>query len=153
MLYRNLLPIIAAICSFVIHGCDQAPSAPSNDPLDTSIGIQQRMEEQQNAWNNGDLEGFMACYWKSDSLQFIGSKGITYGWQSTLNNYRKSYPNHEAMGKLKFTHDSTRLIGDSMAYVVGKWQLLRTHDTLGGYYSLLWRQIGNQWYIIADHTS
>jgi hypothetical protein len=34
---------------------------------------------------------------------FIGKSGITYGWQKTLDNYKKGYPDKEAMGKLHFT--------------------------------------------------
>ena len=61
------------------------------------------MKEQELAWNNGDLNGFMNYYWNNDSLKFIGSRGITCGWQKTLNNYLTSYPNKEAMGVLTFT--------------------------------------------------
>ena len=48
------------------------------------------LHEQQTAWNNGDIENFMKGYWKDDSLLFIGSKGPTYGWQKTLDNYKKT---------------------------------------------------------------
>ena len=47
------------------------------------------LHEQQTAWNNGEIENFMKGYWKDDSLLFIGSKGPTYGWQKTLDNYKK----------------------------------------------------------------
>src|SRR6478672_8201981 len=61
------------------------------------------MTAQESSWNNGDLDAFMNSYWKSDSLKFIGSKGITYGWQHTLDNYKRSYPSKKEMGVLKFT--------------------------------------------------
>ena len=48
------------------------------------------LHEQQTAWNNGEIENFMNGYWKNDSLLFIGSKGPTYGWQKTLDNYKKN---------------------------------------------------------------
>jgi ketosteroid isomerase-like protein len=111
------------------------------------------MKKQEDAWNRGDLEGFMQGYWKSDSLRFIGKRGITYGWQQTLDNYKKGYPNTEAMGTLQFTNLSLELTGDSSAYVIGQWQLFRTADTLSGHYSLLWKMKNNQWLIVADHSS
>jgi len=61
------------------------------------------MTDQQTAWNNGNIDGYMQGYWKNDSLLFIGSKGPTYGWQKTLDNYKKSYPNKEKMGILEFS--------------------------------------------------
>ena len=39
--------------------------------------------------NAGDIEGFMEGYIKSDDLKFVGSKGITYGWKQTLENYKR----------------------------------------------------------------
>ncbi len=115
--------------------------------------IQRVMDQQQEAWNRGDLEVYMNGYWKSDSLRFIGKRGITYGWQPTLDNYKKGYPNADAMGRLQFTNLSIELTGDSSAYVIGKWMLYRTTDTLSGHYSLLWKRMDNQWLIVADHSS
>lgn len=55
-----------------------------------SLAIVTVMKDQENAWNKADIEGFMEGYWKSDSLRFIGSKGITYGWKATIDNYKKT---------------------------------------------------------------
>jgi len=44
----------------------------------------------------------MKAYWKSEELQFGGANGITKGWQKTLNNYKRGYPNKATMGKLTF---------------------------------------------------
>ncbi len=63
--------------------------------------IKALLDEQTKAWNTGNLEGFMKGYWESDSLLFIGKGGPKYGYQTTLENYRKSYPDTIAMGKLK----------------------------------------------------
>ena len=120
---------------------------------DSIAEIQHVMDQQQEAWNRGDIEDYMNGYWKSDSLRFIGKRGITYGWQPTLDNYKKGYPNADAMGRLQFTNLSMELTGDSSAYVIGKWQLYRTTDTLSGHYSLLWKRMDNQWLIVADHSS
>ena len=75
-----------------------AASAQSKDEQT----IRALLEEQRLAWNAGNLETFMGTYWQNDSLMFIGKSGITYGWQNTLNNYKKGYPDTAAMGKLKF---------------------------------------------------
>ena len=110
------------------------------------------MKQQQAAWNSGDIEAFMQPYWKNDSLMFIGKRGTTYGWSKTLENYRKSYPNKEAMGILKFTNFDHQMEND-ICFVVGKWELFRQKDTLSGHYTLLWRIIDGQWVIIRDHSS
>jgi ketosteroid isomerase-like protein len=111
------------------------------------------MHEQVKAWNNGDIDAFMQGYWKSDSLLFVGSKGPNYGWQTTLDNYKKSYPDTTVMGKLDFTFLEIKLLSADHAFVLGKWHLARTIGDIGGHFTLLFRKINGQWLIIADHTS
>src|SRR5690349_24674547 len=62
------------------------------------------LDEQNAAWNRGDIDGFMKGYWENDSLMFVGKSGVTYGWANTLKNYKKGYPDTAAMGKLIFTN-------------------------------------------------
>ena len=111
------------------------------------------MADQQDAWNNFNIESFMEGYWKSDSLKFIGKNGITYGWDSTLENYKKIYPSKEAMGKLTFTIISLDLISDTSAFMIGKYHLKRKNDEPSGHFTLLWLKIDGKWLIVADHSS
>ncbi len=115
--------------------------------------IRSIMADQERAWNRADLEGFMDGYWRSDSLRFIGSRGLTYGWQQTLDNYKKSYPGPEAMGQLKFTILSVEILSKRSAYVIGKWELTREAGNLSGHYTLLWKKMKGKWVIVADHSS
>lgn len=115
--------------------------------------IRQVMNTQQEAWNRADIETFMEGYWKSDSLKFIGRNGITYGWQTTLDNYKKSYPTPHAMGKLTFTILTLDILSETSAFMIGRWHLKRASDEPGGHFTLLWRKINGKWVIIADHTS
>ena len=108
---------------------------------------------QDEEWNRGNIAGFMESYWKSDSLMFIGKSGITYGWQKTLDNYKKSYPDTAAMGKLRFDLIEFKLLGDKDCFVVGKWFLTRSIGNLNGAFTILLRKINNTWVIIADHSS
>lgn len=133
---------------FVFCLCSVLKVCGQNDRL----MVMAEMAAQESSWNNGDIAGFMEYYWKSDSLKFIGSKGITYGWQKTLENYSKSYPDKAAMGTLKFNiKECTQLSATSM-YVIGSWQLEKEKPS-GGYFTLLWRNIAGKWVIVADHTS
>lgn len=111
------------------------------------------MDAQKNAWNNGDLTAFMEPYWKNDSLMFIGKSGITYGWQQTLDNYKKGYPDTAAMGKLHFDILHVKRLSVLYFSVVGKWQLTRSAGNLSGHFTLLFKKIGNRWLIVSDHSS
>lgn len=138
--YRLVIMVLAASI-----GCSEITTHSFNE-------INVLMQQQQEAWNRGDLEAFMQPYWKNDSLMFIGKRGATYGWNKTLENYQKSYPSKEAMGILKFTNIDHQMQKD-FCFVVGKWELFRQTDTLSGHYTLLWRFIDKQWVIVRDHSS
>jgi hypothetical protein len=115
--------------------------------------ILQILEHQTVAWNRGDIENFMEGYWKSDSLMFIGKSGVTRGWQRTLDNYKKGYPDATAMGKLSFNIITVKKLSSKYYYVVGKWMLKRSIGDLSGHYDLLFKKIRGEWVIIADHSS
>lgn len=115
--------------------------------------IRDLLATQTAAWNRGDIEGFMQTYWKSDSLLFIGKSGVKRGWQTTLDNYKKGYPDTTAMGQLSFDILQVKKLSPEYYYVVGKWMLKRTIGDLSGHYDLLLRKIKGRWYIIADHSS
>ena len=115
--------------------------------------IRKLLAVQTEAWNRGDVDAFMQTYWKSDSLMFIGSKGVVRGWQQTLDNYKKGYPDTAAMGKLSFDIIQVKPLSKEYAYVVGKWFLKRSIGDIGGHYTLLLRRIKGQWRIVADHSS
>lgn len=117
------------------------------------IAIRKVLAQQQQDWNSGKLESFMQGYWKSDSLKFISSRGINYGWQATLDGYKKGYPTTEVMGKLTFTIISIEKLSKKSAIVIGKWHLQRTKDEPQGHFTLLWKKIEGRWVIVADHTS
>lgn len=126
-------------------------SAQSQD--EATAMIEYKMKQQEVSWSAGDIEGFMDVYWKSDSLKFIGSKGLSYGWKNTLQNYQQSYPTKAAMGQLTFQNLHIELLGVNYVSVVGKWYLSREVGDLEGFYSLIWKNIDGEWVIISDHSS
>jgi hypothetical protein len=138
----------AFFLAITILGCHQ----PDID-INTEQSIRKVLAEQQDCWNQGDIECFMTGYWKSDSLKFIGSSGINYGWQATLDNYRKTYPNKNAMGTLNFELINLEPLGNDHYLVTGKWKLVRASDEPHGLFTLLWKRFGDEWKIIYDHSS
>jgi uncharacterized protein (TIGR02246 family) len=135
--------------SFLFLLVSAVASAQSNEEKT----IRQILTTQTQTWNRGDIEGFMQTYWKSDSLMFISKSGVHFGWEETLNNYKKSYPDTAAMGKLSFDIITVNKLSPEYYYVVGKWMLKRTIGDLSGHYDLLLRKIKGNWYIVADHSS
>lgn len=117
------------------------------------IQIRNLMALQTEAWNRGDVNGFMQTYWQSDSLMFVGKDGITWGWKNTLERYKNGYPDKAAMGQLSFNNIQVKKLSEEYYFVVGKWMLKRNAGDLSGHYNLLIKNINGEWKIITDHSS
>ncbi len=117
------------------------------------MAVRNLLAEQTKQWNDGDIPSFMNTYWKSDSLMFIGKSGVTWGWQKTMDNYKKNYPDTVAMGKLDFELLEVKRLSVTYFFVVGKWHLTRSIGNIGGAFTLLFRKVKNNWVIVADHSS
>lgn len=115
--------------------------------------IRRLMAAQEVAWNRGNITGFMEGYWKNDSLLFVGKNGPQYGWQQTLENYRKSYPDTATMGQLHFDILQVKPLSPDYYFILGKWFLKRTKGDAGGAFTLVFRRFKNGWKIVADHSS
>jgi len=140
MIKYFLLPIFFCFFSLVVLAQDQA-------------AILKVLQNQTIAWNNYDLDGFMYGYWHSDSLLFVSSGEPSYGWKTTLEHYKKRYPDKAAMGSLTFTILKVELLDPTNAFILGGWSLLRKDDRPHGYFTLWFKKIDNEWKIVVDHTS
>jgi ketosteroid isomerase-like protein len=114
--------------------------------------IKHLLLRQRDDWNKGNVSAFMKGYWENDSLLFIG-KSVSNGYQKTLDNYKKSYPDKAAMGQLDFEFLEFRKLSPEYYFVIGKWHLKRTIGDVGGAYTLLFRKIKGVWTIVVDHSS
>lgn len=111
------------------------------------------LEQQRSDWNKGDVEAYMQGYWKNDSLLFVGKSGPTYGWQKTLESYKKGYPDKAAMGYLTFGIKKVEFLTKDRAFVLGSWNVKQEKAELKGYFTLLLRKINGVWKVVVDHSS
>ena len=123
---------------------------PKPSISDDEIAIRKVLDDQRLAWNAHDLEGFMEGYWKSDDLKFYGSNGVTYGWNNTLERYRKAYPSKDHTGTLKFVINDISGIENGSYYVMGEYHLQRKVGDANGIFMIIFKKINGQWKIIAD---
>lgn len=111
------------------------------------------MKAQEFYWNKGDIERFMEGYWNNAELVFVGKSGPTYGYQNTLENYKKGYPNKDSMGQLHFDILHTQQWDENTIQLIGKFTLTRKNDQPTGFFTLLFRKINDTWKIVSDHSS
>jgi beta-aspartyl-peptidase (threonine type) len=123
----------------------------SVEPADA---VRQVLDAQVAAWNNGDLEKFMAGYWHSPELSFFSGRDKRRGWEDTLNRYRQRYQAEgKEMGKLSFTDLEIESPAADMAWVRGRFKLVMTKETPTGLFTLIFKKLPEGWRIVHDHTS
>lgn len=115
-------------------------------------GIKKVLHKSAEDWSAGNIEAFMDAYWKSEKLLFIGKNGITYGWQQTLNNYKKGYPTKEYTGELTFKILNVSFLAKNVYLLTGEYHLKRNVGNADGIYTLIFKKIDNKWLIISDHS-
>ena len=148
------------ICGFVLLSIGALLAVPVNGqkkPSRAESEIRAVLDAQVAAWNHGDIEGFMAGYWKSDKTTFLSSSGVSRGWQALLDRYKRGYPDKKTMGTLAFSELEINMLGGNAAFILGHWQLDREKDGKpdrpGGVFTLVARKFPEGWRIVSDHTS
>jgi ketosteroid isomerase-like protein len=161
-------PISKLLISLLLFGALGSREA-SQDTTQKQISGEQRQEainrieqavkhvllSQVEAWNKGDLEGYMQGYLRSPDLTFFSGGTVTQGWEPTLERYRKRYQSGgNEMGHLEFQDLHVQPLAAKSAVATGKWELtMRDGKKPHGLFTLIFRQTEQGWKIIHDHTS
>jgi uncharacterized protein (TIGR02246 family) len=111
------------------------------------------LDAQREAWNRGDIEGYMEGYARSSNTVFISGDSVTRGWQTVRDRYKKGYDSRAKMGTLTFSEIEVSLLNPSTAVVIGRWQLKRANDEPKGRFTLIFKRLPQGWRIVHDHTS
>jgi ketosteroid isomerase-like protein len=111
------------------------------------------LSDQVDAWNAGNIEGYMKGYWNSDSTTFISGANVTRGYNEVLARYKKSYNSREKMGRLEFSDLQIRMVSSRVAIAMGVWKLIRQKDQPWGRFTLIIEEKSEGWRIVYDHTS
>jgi uncharacterized protein (TIGR02246 family) len=144
----------------VVALCIASPLRAATPDADAAA-IRQVLNQQQAAWNRGDVDGFMHGYKDAPDTTFVGSS-VRKGYRAILESYRKHYAGKAQMGELTFSDLDVRLLPGRdgevrYAVVTGRFHLDRAaHGEVAqddGVFSLLWEKTADGWKIILDHTS
>lgn len=126
--------------------------AKQNSEKEDVMAIRNILQQQQEAWSNHDLEGFMQGYWKSDSLTYFSRGKITQGWQTTLDNYKKGYPTPAETGELNFRIANITKIDADAYWVMGEYFLSREVGDANGTFMIIFKKIDGIWKIVGDSS-
>jgi ketosteroid isomerase-like protein len=144
---------LALVVAAAIALASMASAGGDQESVDAEVRAV--LDAQVAAWNRGDLEGFMAGYWRSPELVFLSGGTVTKGWDETLARYRRRYRSDgREMGRLRFDGLEIVALGSDATLARGSWRLqMRNGEEPHGLFTLVLRRIDGAWRIVHDHTS
>src|SRR5262249_5250380 len=139
----------------LLTAVQQAEEALEQLRAEAEEGIKHTLVSQVEAWNHGQLEGYMQGYLDSPHLTFFSGGSVTKGRGPTLQRYRPlSQGQGKEMGQLDFQDLNIELLGRKAAVVTGKWRLTMSNGTTPhGLFTLIVKKMPAGWRIVHDHTS
>jgi ketosteroid isomerase-like protein len=112
------------------------------------------LEEQDQAWNRGDLDGFVKPYDDTGKLVFIGSSGVIRDPRALKEKYEKKYKVAGAdFGKLTFSDLQVEELSKDLALAWGRWEVEAKGTKSSGWFSLIVQKTAGKWRILHDHSS
>jgi ketosteroid isomerase-like protein len=151
LLFAFALILLAPSTSLTAAQTRKATIASTNQK--DIAAIRAVLDKQVAAWNQGDIDGYMAGYDKSPQTIFISGDSVTRGWQTVRDRYKKRYDSREKMGTLEFKEVETTMQDRNTAVVIGAWGLKRANDNPHGRFTLIMKRLPEGWRIVHDHTS
>jgi beta-aspartyl-peptidase (threonine type) len=150
---HSLQAALLLVAIFPISMSGQRAAGPKKRSDRIVAAVRAVLDAQVEAWNRGDIEGYMAGYWRSEETVFVSGDSLTRGWQTVLARYKKNYDSREKMGTLTFSDLEITPIGNNAAIAIGRWHLQRAKDEPHGRFTLIFRKTKQGWRIVHDHTS
>lgn len=116
--------------------------------------ITQLLVAQGEAWNRGDLDGFMDGYARTPDLVFTSGSMVRRGWEETRAKYQARYGSDPStMGHLDLEVQVVQALGADGAVVLGRWTLTQTPEAGSGVFSVVFERQAATWKVVRDHTS
>jgi ketosteroid isomerase-like protein len=137
----------------IISSSSAAPLGKEQDRASAVVQIRSVLRAQQDAWNRGDIDGFMNGYARSKSTIFISEDTLRRGWETVRDRYKKKYSDRGKMGQLTFSDLEITPLSSDTAVVLGRWKLKRAQDWPHGRFTLIFRRLPERWRIVHDYTS
>lgn len=162
---KTIWPLLATLWMLLGAACtrpviiDSSPAAtrPTTPAQSTGAEINALMQASVDAWNQGDMDGFLLPYLESPQTTYVGSGGLVRGKAAIRERYESSYWRNGTPGEtLRFEGIEVRLLGPENALATGRWMVAdrASGETTGsGIFSLVLRRTADGWRIIHDHSS
>lgn len=143
---------VALLGLVVVGGCAaRSETAPDHHQV---VDVLLRSAQ---AWNRGDLDGFVDPYERSERTTFVGGRGFHRGFDELRDGYIRGYwADGSPRDSLAFDVADVRPLDQDAALLLGRYILLDRSTgstTSTGVFSLVFVRTADGWKITHDHTS
>ena len=122
-------------------------------PQADKAAILSTIHHMEEAWNRGDLRGYMAGF-KNPDVIFVSGGKFQDGWQGTLDHYIRDYGGSpERRGRLHFYNMKVDVLAPDAAMLIGQYRLERRPRVTEGVNTRLFRKVHGHWLITMNHVS
>lgn len=150
---RLILTLLALLT--VTAACAPAPGAyEPPDPDVLQAAADSLLNESARAWNAGDLDGFVYWYRRGPETSFLGSSGLTHGWEAIRDRYAPGFEPGADRDSLRFEGLESRPLAPGLGLATARYVLYQADSvTATGVFTLILRDTPDGWRIIHDHSS
>ena len=92
-----------------------APGAPDVN------AINDLLTKGRDAWNAGDVDGYMSAYWNSAELLVVIDNQQYRGWKALNAAFKGGYPDLKRLGQITYTRIQVRITSSDLALVKTAW--------------------------------
>ena len=128
-------------------------AAPLPDPV--RAGISRSLADSAIAWSGNDLDGFMESYEDSPETTYVTAHRLVRGFAAIKAMYASRFGGKASLGRLSFSLEEVRPLGQGFALAVGRYELVRADlpTPATGIFTLVFHRTRAGWKIVSDHTS
>lgn len=127
---------------------------PDQQAGDPTTVVRTMLESSAEAWNAGELSGFIDDYANDPATSFMDGRRPQYGYDWIRSNYAPRFDPGASRDSLGFEGFAARRLGDNHILATARYVLHRGDSvTSSGPFTLILELRHGEWKIIHDHTN
>ncbi|MEJ2320337.1 MAG: DUF4440 domain-containing protein [Gemmatimonadales bacterium] len=131
-----------------------APVAGTDTIPGVETQVVRMLERSAEAWNRGNLDGFMDDYLRSPTTTYLGSSGRVAGWEAIRARYAPLFQAGALRDSLRFEKVVARPLGGDYAVATARYVLFREGAVTGsGPFTLVLWRTDQGWKIVHDQSA
>ena len=86
------------------------------------------------AWNRGDIDGYLAGYWRSDKVRWVSEGIVQYGFDAIASACKARFSSPDNMGRLEVANLEVQLLGEATHWYLARgrklhvWQVIMVYS-------------------------